>query len=169
MTLVAAIPVSFIALLKWHVDRFKTTAQIIALHGSIEDIPDTHAPLAKFEHTLLKKDWMPEFRLMPQDKEEYEKAKEDPVFGKTLKGLLYGNSSSKRKKHHKNLLEKYRSLRSRSRSKGDEKERGRSRHGKGEERGHSKDREDRESSEKRKPKRKTSDQNRDQYEYNEKG
>ena len=97
-------PVAILGILKWYVDRhktfdiLKTKEDFIAIDGNTEK-----AATPIFEHQLLKKDWMPTFHILPQDQEEYEKAKKDPAFGKLLRELLYGNSERRRKREKRKM------------------------------------------------------------------
>ena len=109
MTIVAAVPLAFTALLKWHVDRFKSTAEILGLQGDFDD--SRRMPVPIFEHALLKRDWMPEFHWVPEDDGEFEKAKEHHHFGSDLRVLLFGRRAPsgrrKEKKRRKKEKEKY--------------------------------------------------------------
>jgi len=119
MTMFAAVPISFIALLKWSSRLYhllvrvimcrsnqtssgKDTSDNLALHFDYPELRRKPAPV--FEHYLLREDWAPEFHWLPEDEVEFEKAKAHKQIGPALVELFYGTKGNSERRKRKDKL-----------------------------------------------------------------
>lgn len=105
MIILAAIPIGLIVLIKYtegEDDLFVKVSELV----SEADIGADSAIIPRYEHELLRTDWMPQFHYDKDDEEEYLKAKAQFPWMKPL----FSQETPKEKKKNK-MSEKFKSTR----------------------------------------------------------